>query len=109
MIELGMHEAASFPFIPSSKNEAVDSVRALLRRRPDMSAISRDTFLKGWGAIFYLAPGLHPDEYDNPTGGWPTGWRQLGAEAFRRSSAGQLTDSELYPCDCQRAGLRHRV
>ena len=62
----------------------------------DLKSLDKDAFLKGWQAIAFLWPGLHPDEADNPDGGWPDELKPLAAEAFRRSNAGELKDDEIY-------------
>jgi hypothetical protein len=89
--------------VPDSLNEAVSSLRTVLRQRENLRSVSRSDFIHAWGAIAFIAPGLHPDESDNPDGGWPVGWRCIANEAFRRSEGGELSDGELYPYI---AGLR---
>ena len=60
----------------------------------------------GWSSLFFIAPGLHPDESGHDEGGWPAGWRCLGAEAFRRAEAGELSDEQLYPYQAAQAALK---
>ena len=63
------------------------------------------TFREGWSSLFFIAPGLHPDESGHEEGGWPVGWRCLGAEAFRRAETGELSDEELYPSQAAHVAL----
>jgi hypothetical protein len=93
------------PPVPESKLEAAACLRKVLRRRNSLPDVGREEFLMAWSSVSYLMPGLHPDESGHDDGGWPVGWRCLAAEAFRRSEAGQLRDSELYPYESARYSL----
>jgi len=62
-----------------------------------------------WCAIAYLHPGLHPDGYTSADSGWPRVLRRFAAEAWRRVSAGELADEELYACDAEWSGLYDRM
>jgi len=84
-------------FIPRSRKEAAESIRSVEGEHQDLRALSKREFLRVWKAFCFLEPGLHPDEYDNPDGGWSERWKPLAAEAFRRAEAGELADDELYP------------
>lgn len=56
----------------------------------------KGTFLRAWWALCWLNPGLHPDDHEE----WEdAGWRHFAAEAFRRSEAGEIDDTELYPAE----------
>ena len=91
--------------VPASFEDAVNRLRRILKNRRRLENLALDMFLSGWGALFYIAPGLHPDEWDNPEGGWPEGWRCLAAEAFRRHEACTIADGELYPSACSHQAL----
>lgn len=69
----------------------------------------QNTFLKGWKAVAFLYPGIHADEFDNPTGGWPDELKPVAAEAFRRADAGRMADDELYPWRDCKDGVRHFI
>ena len=63
---------------------------------------SDTTFLQAWWALYWLHPGLHPDDHEE----WPrAGWREFAVEAFRRAEAGSLRDHELYPAEATRNRL----
>lgn len=82
--------------VSESLAEAASALRTVLRRRGQLGQVDAATFLNGWAGLCYLAPGLHPDEFQNPEGGWPVGWKPLAAEAFERHARGELADGELY-------------
>lgn len=71
----------------------------------DISSAGRALFLRGWHALFWLFPGLHPDGFDEDWEGEFEAYRPLAAEAFRRAEAGELDDDELYPTDAVQARL----
>lgn len=100
-----MTVSVNSPPIPESLTEAVTILLELLRQRKFLPEVDPQTFLRGWSSLFFIAPGLHPDECGHDEGGWPVGWRCLGEEAFRRAAAGELSDEELYPSQAQHAAL----
>jgi DNA (cytosine-5)-methyltransferase 1 len=93
--------------------------------------LPKEEFLRGWHALLFLFPGLHPDNAldhgdtieEVPTeqlglpgfereldrrhtrSGWPVALEGIGGEAWRRYEAGQLSDDYLYCVEAQRAGL----
>jgi hypothetical protein len=71
----------------------------------ELKSLDKETFLNAWKAIAFLNPGLHPDEYQNPDGGWPEELKVFAEEAFRRSEAGELADDELYCYEQAMKGL----
>ncbi|MGJ8696895.1 MAG: hypothetical protein ACSHYF_11285 [Verrucomicrobiaceae bacterium] len=83
--------------IPKSSQEAHVRLHLILSQRANIRDLSHDEFLQGWFAMAYIAPGLNPDEVLNKDGGWPSGWRDVGGEAFRRFSLKEITREELYP------------
>jgi hypothetical protein len=80
-------------------------LRVALAARGRLGELSHETFIAAWGAIAFIAPGLHPDDSSEPQGGWPEGWRSIANEAFRRSELGHLKDGELYPYHCSQHSL----
>lgn len=90
------------PPVPKSMDEAAGWLRHVLGKRNSLADVGHEEFLKAWSSVAYLMPGLHPDESGHDDGGWPVGWCCLAAEAFRRSEAGRLKDSELYPYESVR-------
>ena len=91
--------------VPTSLNEAVDALRVALGMRGQLHDLSHEAFIAAWGAIAYIAPGLHPDEAGHSEGGWPEGWRCIAEEAFRRHEQGAIEDGELYPYPCAQKAL----
>jgi len=83
--------------IPSSHAEAQTRLGRLLEIA-DPSTASDEPFLEGWWALFWLHPGLHPDDFEV----WPDEFSPCAPwaeEAFRRYSAGRITDSQCYPSE----------
>ena len=118
----------------SATSQAEAAVRlqeiAGLDRRQLREAEKR-VFLRGWFALFYLFPGLHPDnalDHGDPNArwspnqltlpgldefaehrfarsGWPVALELLGHEAWRRYEAGELSEEEFYCVAAQRRGM----
>ncbi len=87
--------------------------------------------MRGWHALLFLFPGLHPDnaldhgedlEVVGPDqlalpgyeqllatryvrSGWPVALSNVGREAWRRFRAGEIADEDFYCVAAQRAGL----
>jgi DNA (cytosine-5)-methyltransferase 1 len=98
-----------------------------LQTRHQLRQADAGTFLRGWHALLYLYPGLHPDNaidhgetteiIDQPLiesldlsrryerSGWPVILEPLGREAWRRYEAHQITDEDFYCVEAQRAGF----
>ena len=107
---------------------------AALDRRA-LRLLPKDAFLRGWHALLFLFPGLHPDnaldhgetiEAAPPNqltlpgfeqlvarryvrSGWPVALELLGREAWRRFEAGEIGEHGFYCVEAQRAGLRHSI
>jgi DNA (cytosine-5)-methyltransferase 1 len=121
--------------IPKSQAQAavrLQEIAALDRRQ--LRASEKPVFLRGWFALFYLFPGLHPDnalDHGDPTAlwsveqlalpglddfathrfarsGWPVALDLLGCEAWRRYAAQELGEAEFYCAEAQRIGMKHR-
>jgi hypothetical protein len=89
--------------IPIDEDDARARLAALTST--DISSAGRALFLRGWHALFWLFPGLHPDGFDEDWESEFEMYRPLAAEAFKRAEAGELTDDELYPTDAAQARL----
>lgn len=69
-------------------------LNSALRKGPD--ELTKTEFVRGWGSLTFLYPGLHPDGFASHGSGWPKRFKPLAAEAWQRFEAGELTDNELY-------------
>ncbi len=123
---------ASGQLIAASQAQAavhLQDIAGLDRRQ--LRQCEKRAFLRGWFALFYLFPGLHPDnaldhgdsssrwspnqltlpglevltEYRFARSGWPVALELLGHEAWRRYELGELTEEEFYCVAAQRKGL----
>lgn len=121
--------------IPTSQAEAaarLQEIAGLDRRQ--LRGCEKDVFLRGWFALFYLFPGLHPDnalDHGDPTSlwsedqlplpgledfaanrfarsGWPVSLELLGHEAWRRYEGKQFKEEEFYCSEAQAAGMALR-
>lgn len=97
----------TYTYVPCSSRLAAYALR--LAFAEPLSVLPKETFIMAWNSISYLYPGLHPDGYDDPDSGWPRVLRPFAAEAWARADAGELADSELYPCEAQWCGLFDRM
>ncbi len=122
--------------IPASQAESstrLQEIAGLDRRQ--LRSWEKDAFLRGWFALFYLFPGLHPDnalDHGDPASiwspdqlpllgledfvgnrfersGWPVALELLGQEAWRRYEGKQLNDEEFYCSEAQVAGMSLRA
>jgi hypothetical protein len=83
--------------------------KAVLRealRCNDIKSLDKEIFLEAWKAIAFLQPGLHPDEYRNPDGGWPEELKPFAEEAFRRRERNEISDEVLYPWEEALKGIK---
>jgi DNA (cytosine-5)-methyltransferase 1 len=120
------------PSLPKDRHAAARELErvANLDRRA-LRALPKDEFLRGWHALLFLFPGLHPDNAldhgeateDVPTeqlglpgfeqlltrrhtrSGWPVALELIGREAWRRYEGGGLSGDDFYCVTAQRAGL----
>lgn len=83
--------------MPRTSQEAHERLQRILLQRPKIQELNHEEFMSGWIAMAYIAPGLNPDEAASEDGSWPTGWKSVAAEAFRRYGTKELTRTELYP------------
>lgn len=121
--------------VPASKAEASARLQAIAQLdRRQLRACEKTVFLRGWFALFYLFPGLHPDnalDHGDPTvlwskdqfalpgledfathrfarSGWPVALELLGREAWCRYNSRELSQDEFYCSTAQRAGMCQR-
>ena len=90
--------------IPRNEKEARASLETAVGS-PELSELDEDHFLRGWWALFWLHPGLHPDGWEE----WDEEFHQywpLAVEAFRRSKAGLMPDDLLYATDATHDRLK---
>lgn len=89
--------------IPSSYIDALTRLKNLLML-PDAATADTEQFLNGWWALFWLNPGLHPDDFKV----WPDEFqtfRSWAAEAFHRAALDKITDAHCYPSEA----AHHRI
>lgn len=135
LLEMDRATCGEKDYIPRSQHEAAIRLQEIARLdRYRLRKCQKDTFLQGWYAIFFLFPGLHPDnaldhgdltsvpsKADNSLpglqqfagriferSGWPVALELLGHEAWRRFESGEITEEELYCAEAQRRGLTGR-
>ena len=111
------------PLLFKSKRDAESALhRALSIDVGSLRAMSKGEFLNAWSALLFLFPELHPEnarehgdrvvkDKGTTTGpswikaisskryartGWPVGLVQIGREAWKRCSAGQISVEEIY-------------
>jgi len=114
-----------------------DHADAALRIKPfteadarTLRAMSSREFLRGWHALLWLFPHLHPDnavehgdeKHNEPSpvpelpdlapryvrSGWPVMLEPFGKEAWRRFEAEEFSDELFYCVEAQRAGMEAR-
>jgi DNA (cytosine-5)-methyltransferase 1 len=114
--------------LPATQSEAARWLEPLMHAdRRTMRAMPTPTFLRGWHALLWLFPDLHPenalehgeDKHDLPApvpelasrytrSGWPVVLEPLGREAWRRFKAEEFPDEAFYCVAAQQAGLASR-
>jgi DNA (cytosine-5)-methyltransferase 1 len=121
--------------LPRDHDDAAERLVELLKAadKRSLHRIPTDQFRRGWFAIGFLYPELHPDggvEHGTRTSlepihrgpalreveprllapyyiqsGWPVALRPIAREAWRRYEGGQLTNDELYCSQALIAGI----
>ena len=121
-----------WPVLPTDRKCAARELERLAQlNRRALRALPVEEFLRGWHALLFLFPGLHPDnaldhgddieevrteqlgvpgfqqtlDRRHTRSGWPVALELIGREAWRRYQDEQITDGELYCAEAQRAGL----
>jgi DNA (cytosine-5)-methyltransferase 1 len=128
--------AANGPSVFGSRPAAAGELLRLanLDRRA-LRALSTDEFLRGWHALLFLFPELHPDNaLDHgdkqetwpeaelllpgleqarrkryARSGWPVALELIGREAWCRYEQHKISEEEFYCVEAQRAGLQQKV
>ena len=90
-------------YVPPSCKTAEKHLALALRR--DIRHLTTIEFVRAWCSLAYLYPGLHPDGYSSRGSGWPKALKPVAAEAWRRASAGKLTDNQLCCYQASKARL----
>lgn len=89
-------------YIPPTSRTAERHLRRALAA--EIKELSKRDFMKAYCSLAYRYPGFHPDDMEDWDG--PPEILPIAQEAWRRAEAGKLTDSELYPYQATKAGLR---
>ncbi len=124
--------AARAHTIPSDMNEARDRLEVLMRLpERELHQLPVADFIRGWHALLWLFPGLHPDNaLDHgrerldwpeatrvlptlppddrqyfPRSGWPCSLVLIGKEAWCRFNAKEIADDDFYCAEVQHARL----
>ena len=119
--------------VPQTRHAAACELQRLAKLdRRTLRELPAEEFLRGWRALLFLFPDLHPDnaldhgddvEDSAPQhlsvraleklaarryarSGWPVALELIGLEAWWRYEDGQITNDELYCVTTQRTGLR---
>lgn len=134
-IRRGSRRKANFELeslIPDNRTRAakcLETIASLDRRQ--LRACDKTEFLRGWFALLFLFPDLHPasaldhgnveaiwsstqrplpglEDFEGrrfARSGWPVALEEIGREAWRRHDIRELTNEELYCTAAQRAAL----
>jgi DNA (cytosine-5)-methyltransferase 1 len=116
----------------ATRKEAARELERLARLdRRNLRALPTEEFVRGWHALLFLFPGLHPDNAldhgreveEVPASqlalpgfvdlfkeryvrsGWPVALEGIGQEAWRRFDAEEIAGEDFYCVEAQRAGL----
>jgi DNA (cytosine-5)-methyltransferase 1 len=118
--------------LPISSSQALERLSALaILTRHQIRKVDDAAFLRGWHALLYLYPDLHPDNaidhgetmeasaalpHDQldlrqryMRSGWPVMLELLGREAWRRYEADLISEEDFYCVEAQRAGFADHV
>ena len=118
--------------LPSSRIATARELERLAQLdRRALRALPAEEFLRGWHALLFLFPGLHPDNAldhgddieevpaaqlglpgldellarRHARSGWPVALALIGREAWRRYETGQIDEKGFYCLEAQRSGL----
>ena len=124
------HPRPVTPDFPRDARQASERLLILARStRRELRALPAPDFRRGWHALIFLYPELHPDSaldhgddrFDlappvpeaaawrerYTRSGWPVALELIGREAWRRYEANELSDDDFYCVGAQHAGIRH--
>ena len=124
------HTTFDLPVNRADATSRLESFTDLRTDRKVLRALSTAEFLRGWHALLWLFPELHPDNaiehgderHEEPTSseagalgrqrytrsGWPVMLEGFGREAWRRFEADEFSDEAFYCVEAQQAGLAAR-
>lgn len=115
----------------SNTEEALKHLTPLIGLSPGkLAELPAEQLKRAWQAIFYVFPGLHPDEtehkdivrnakicrgqpYDSiatpyyASSGWPARLVPIQKEIWRRNANQLIDELDVYPTDAQAAGIRN--
>src|ERR1041385_548530 len=94
-------------YIPPSCRTAEKHLAAAFKHK--LRSLTHIEFVRAWCSLAYLYPGLHPDGYASRGSGWPKALKPLAKEAWRRATAGDLTDNQFYCYQACKARLLRDV
>jgi DNA (cytosine-5)-methyltransferase 1 len=118
--------------IPTSRDVATSRLQELARLdRRQLRLCEKSAFVRGWHALLFAFPELHPDNVCDhgvtrfeaapkllgvtdwgeryQRSGWPVALALIGEEAWRRHEVGEISKSEFYCVAAQHAGLRMQL
>lgn len=130
MPESTAHRAGRDSFA-SSHAAALELEKLAQLDRRALGALPTEDFLRGWHALLFLFPDLHPDNARDhgreveergsrrtslealeklaarryARSGWPVALELIGREAWRRRHRNEITDDQFYCIEAQRGGL----
>lgn len=120
--------------LPRDSRDAIQRLLLVARfDRRKLRLMTTEEFVGAWHALLFLFPGIHPDgalDHGDDVqrvaikmpksprfrrlvarryarSGWPIALKDVGAEAWRRYKARELSDEDFYCVDAQRSGLEH--
>ncbi len=125
---IAFKSAVQYLTLPSSIEEALVWLSTLaIQTRHQLRKLDDQTFLRGWHALLYLYPDLHPDnacDHGESTQiskshilgqldlserylrtGWPVALELIGHDAWRRYAASSISEDDFYCSEAQRAGF----
>lgn len=114
--------------LPASQDDALARLGAIaIQTRHQLRKVENDAFLRGWHALLYLFPDLHPDnavDHGDSTlagvghvsklldlseryerSGWPVALELIGREAWRRYQTGVIGVDDFYCVEAQHTGF----
>lgn len=118
--------------IPADMNEARGWLEVLMRRpERELHKLPAADFIRGWHALLWIFPGLHPDNaldhgseklawsdaeelfplllpaerLYHSRSGWPCSLVLIGKEAWRRFDAGEIAEADFYCAEVLHARL----
>ncbi len=120
---------------PTRREAAQELERIANLDRRNLRALPTEEFIRGWHALLFLFPGLHPDnaldhgrdvekihanQLELPgfaelfrkryvRSGWPVVLEGIGEEAWRRFNDGEIASEDFYSAAIQHAAFNNRL